>query len=181
MGTSDLIKADFHKHLAYKRVNKNSRNEIRNYGLFISLFLVDTGFRALILHRICHSLCPNSRVRLYIAYFFYRILTSIEISPRAQIGSGLFIPHPQCIVIGNGKLGDNCTIYQGVTIGAKLPFHEDYPKIGNNVYIGAGSTILGDITVGDNVTIGAKTLILKDVPSNSVVMGNPPKIIQKSK
>lgn len=179
MGTNDLIKSDFHRHLAYKRLNKQNRNVIRNYSLFISLFMVDSGFRALILHRICHSLCPNSRVRLYIAYFFYRILTSIEISPRAHIGSGLFFPHPQCIVIGNGKVGNNCTIYQGVTIGAKLPFHEDYPIIGNNVYIGAGSTILGDITVGDNVTIGAKTLILKDIPPNSVVMGNPPKIIQK--
>jgi serine O-acetyltransferase len=180
MDTTNLIKSDFRSHIAYKRMNNVNKNHLRNYGLFFSLFIVDTGFRGIILHRICHSQCLNSRIRLYIAYFFYRILTSIEISPRAQIGSGLFFPHPQCIVIGKTKMGDNCTVYQGVTIGAKLPFHKDYPNIGNDVYIGAGSTILGDVTIGDNVTIGAKSVILKDIPDNSVVVGNPAKIIKKN-
>ena len=181
MDITDLIKNDFRSHISYKRINKNKKNHLRNYGLFFSLFILDTGFRGVVLHRICHSQCHDSRIKLYIAYFFYRLLTSIEISPRAQIGPGLFFPHPQCIVIGNVKLGDNCTIYQGVTIGAKLPFHKKYPNIGNNVYIGAGSTILGDITIGNNVTIGAKTMILKDIPNNSTVIGNPAKIIKKTK
>jgi len=180
MTTTNLIKSDFRRHIAYTRVNKANKNHLRNYGLFCSLFLMDTGFRGVILHRIAHSFCPNSKTRFYIAYFFYRIFTSIEISPRAQIGSGLFFPHPQCIVIGNAKMGDNCTIYQGVTIGAKLPFHKKYPKIGNDVYIGEGSTILGDITIGNNVTIGAKSMILDDIPDNSVVVGNPARIIRKN-
>ncbi len=181
MGSRNLIKEDFRRQLAYKRANKYKKSHLRNYVLFISLFFMDTGFRAIILHRICHSQCPNSKLRIYIAYFFYRILTSIEISPRAEIGTGLYFPHPQCVVIGNIKLGKNCTVYQGVTIGAKLPFHKEYPKIGNNVYIGAGSTILGGITIGNNVIIGAKTMVLKDIPSNSIVIGNPAKITEKTK
>jgi len=140
---------------------------------------MDSGFRGIVLHRIVHSFWPNNKTRLYVAYFFYRILTRIEISPRAQIGSGLFFPHPQCIVIGHAKIGSNCTIYHGVTIGAKLPFHKEYPKIGNDVYIGAWSTILGGITIGNNVTIGAKSMILDDIPDNSVVIGNPARIIRK--
>jgi serine O-acetyltransferase len=179
MTTTNLIKNDFRRHIAYKRVNKVNRNHLRNYGLFFSLFLMDSGFRGIVLHRIVHSFRPNHKTRLYIAYFFYRILTRIEISPRAEIGSGLFIPHPQCIVIGHASLGDNCTIYQGVTIGAKLPFHKEYPKIGNNVYVGAGSTILGGITIGNNVTIGAKSMVLEDIPDNSVVIGNPARVIRK--
>ncbi len=179
MTTTNLIKSDFRRHIIYKRVNKGNRSHLRNYSLFFSLFLMDTGFRGIVLHRLVHSFCPNARTRLYIAYFFYRIFTSIEISPRAEIGSGLFFPHPQCIVIGHASLGDNCTIYHGVTIGAKLPFHKEYPNIGNNVYIGEGSTILGGITIGDNVIIGAKTLILEDIPDNSVVVGNPAKILRK--
>ena len=181
MNTTNLIKTDFRRHIAYIRMNKVNRNHLRNYGLFFSLFLIDTGFRGIVLHRIVHSFCSGSRIMLYIAYFFYRLLTSIEISPRAHIGQGLFFPHPQCIVIGNVKMGDNCTIFHGVTIGAKLPFHKEFPTIGSNVYIGTGSTILGDITIGDNVTIGAKSMILKDVPDNSVVLGNPAKIIRKTK
>jgi serine O-acetyltransferase len=181
MDTTNLIKTDFRRHIAYIRVNKTNRNHFRNYGLFFSLFLMDTGFRGILLHRIVHSFCSESRFRLYTAYFFYRILTSIEISPRAQIGHGLFFPHPQCIVIGNAILGDNCTVYHGVTIGAKLPFHEEYPKIGDNVYIGKGSTILGDVSIGNNVTIGANSMVLEDIPDNSVVIGNPAKIIRKTK
>jgi serine O-acetyltransferase len=161
-------------------MNKRKNSHIRNFGLFLSLFIVDSGFRGIVLHRICHSLCPNSRVRLYIAYTFYRILTRVEISPRAEIGSGLYFPHPQCIVIGNAKLGENCTIYQGVTIGAKLPFHDEYPIIGDNAYIGAWSVILGDVKIGNNVTIGAKSMVLNDIPNNSVVAGNPAKIINRN-
>jgi len=179
MSTKSLIRKDFHKHIAYKRINKQNNSRLNRYGLFFSLFLMDTGFRGTIFYRICHSNCNTSRVRVYIAYFFFRLLSSIEISPRANIGPGLFFPHPQCVVIGMATLGKNCTIYQGVTIGAKLPFHDKYPEIGDNVYIGAGSTILGDIKIGDNVTVGAKTLILEDIPDNCVVVGNPSRIIKK--
>lgn len=179
MSIKSLIGSDFHHHIAYKRIEKQDSNFLKRRLLFFLLFVMDTGFRGIILYRICHLNCKYSRTRLYLSYFFYKILTSIEISPRAKIGPGLFFPHPQCIVIGQASLGSNCTIYNGVTIGAKLPFHDKYPTLGDNVYIGAGSTILGGIKIGNNVTIGAKTVVLKDVPDNCVVVGNPAKIIKK--
>jgi serine O-acetyltransferase len=177
--TISLIKNDFRSHIAYNRLNKRNNSRLNRYGLFFSLFLIDTGFRGIIFYRICHSSCQYSRARLYIAYFFFKLLSSIEISPRADIGPGLFLPHPQCVVIGMATMGENCTVFQGVTIGAKLPFHNKYPKIGDNVYIGAGSTILGDIEIGNNVTVGAKTLILDDVPDNCVIVGNPARILSR--
>lgn len=70
MNTTNLIKTDFRRHIAYIRMNKVNRNHLRNYGLFFSLFLIDTGFRGIILHRIVHSFCSGSRIMLYITYFF---------------------------------------------------------------------------------------------------------------
>lgn len=89
-------------------------------------------------------------------------------------------PHPVGIVIGKYvQIGKNCSIYQNVTIGVKAPKDAEqkkYPKIGNNVYIGANSLIIGNIRIGDNVVVGAGTLVNKDVPDNAIVYGNPMKI-----
>lgn len=93
-------------------------------------------------------------------------------------------PHPLGIVIGTGvAMGNNCTIYQNVTIGAKS--QEDankskYPKIGNNVIIGSHALIIGDISIGDNVVVGAGSFINSDIPDNSVVVGNPFKILKRA-
>jgi len=93
-----------------------------------------------------------------------------------------FIPHPVGIVInGNVKFGNNCTIFQNVTIGDSYSGSSEdrYPKVGNNVTFGAGSIVIGNITVGDNAIIGAGAVVVKDVPPNSVVVGNPAKIIKQ--
>ena len=104
---------------------------------------------------------------------FSRHITGIEIHPGAKIGNRLFIDHGMGIVIGETtSIGDNCTIYHGVTLGGtgkdKIKRH---PDIGNNVMIGAGAKVLGPIKIGDNVKIGANSVVLKDVPDNVTVVG----------
>lgn len=90
-------------------------------------------------------------------------------------------PHPIGIVIGlNVVIGENCTVYQNVTIGAKSEHDAGngiYPQIGNNVTIGCNSVIIGDIKIGDNVKVGASTLVNRDIPNNATVVGNPCRII----
>ena len=98
---------------------------------------------------------------------------------KTQIGKGLHIPHPIGIVInGKTKIGDYCTIMQQVTIGNK--FNDDnVPEIGNNVFIGAGAKIIGNIKIEDNVIIGANAVVTKNISKNCIVAGVPAKIIGK--
>ncbi|MBR3898279.1 MAG: serine O-acetyltransferase [Bacilli bacterium] len=115
-------------------------------------------------------------------YFLSRFLcnlgrkkTGIEIHPGAKIGKNLFIDHGIGVVIGETSLiGDNVIIYHGVTLGGTgKEFGKRHPNIGNNVLIGAGAKILGNINIGDNVKVGAGAVILNDVPANSTVVGIP--------
>ena len=102
--------------------------------------------------------------------------------PGAEIGKNLFMDHGMGIVIGETSIiGDNVTIYHGVTLGGvSLEKGKRHPTIENNVIIGAGAKILGNITIGDNSKIGANSVILKDIPKDSVAVGVPGKIITKS-
>ena len=108
----------------------------------------------------------------------------IEVSPKVSIGGGLFLPHTVGTVIGAASIGHNCTIMQGVTLGAlesDLSFTSaKRPIIGNDVVIGSGAKILGGITVGDRARIGANAVVLIDVPAESVAVGVPARIIIKS-
>lgn len=126
--------------------------------------------------------------KLYLKKHFYRARrisqkaarkTGIEIHPGATIGEGLFIDHGHGVVIGETAiLGDNVTLYQGVTLGGTGKEQgKRHPTIGDNVLIGAGAKILGSFTIGDNCKIGAGSVVLKDVPSNSTVVGVPGRII----
>lgn len=100
-----------------------------------------------------------------------------RISPGARIKSGLYLPHPDGIVIGEKSIiGKNVTIYQQVTIGQN---HKKYPIIGNNVIIYAGAKIIGNVHIGDNSIIGANAVVTKDVPSNSIWGGNPARELKK--
>ncbi|WP_231551433.1 serine O-acetyltransferase [Methanobacterium sp. SMA-27] len=87
----------------------------------------------------------------------------------------MFIPHPQCIVIGGGKIGNNASINMGVVIGLKKVYGR-YPTIGNNVIIGTGSKILGHLNIGNNVWIGANAVVLNDIPSDCIAVGIPAEI-----
>lgn len=107
----------------------------------------------------------------------------IEVSPRVRIEGGLFLPHTVGTVIGASSIGSNCTIMQGVTLGAvasDLSFTESArPVIGSEVIIGSGAKVLGGITVGDHARIGANAVVLCDVPAFAIAVGVPAKIIIK--
>lgn len=110
-----------------------------------------------------------------------RFLTGIEIHPGATLGKRIFFDHGMGIVIGETAIvGDDCVIFHGVTLGGlssnKVKRH---PTVKNNVMIGAGAKILGDITIGNNVKIGANSVVLKDIPDFSVAAGAPAKILSK--
>ncbi|MEG2004282.1 MAG: serine O-acetyltransferase EpsC, partial [Clostridia bacterium] len=113
---------------------------------------------------------------------FARSATGIEIHPAAKIGKCLFIDHGSCVVIGETAIiGDNCTIYQGVTLGGTgKNIGKRHPTIGNNVMIGAGAKVLGPIIIGDNSKIAAGAVVLKDVPSDSTAVGIPARIVTRS-
>jgi serine O-acetyltransferase len=108
-----------------------------------------------------------------------RLITGIEIHPGAQIGRRLFIDHGMGVVIGETTIvGDDVTLYQGVTLGGTGKEHgKRHPTIGDNVVIGSGAKILGNITIGENCRIGAGSVVLRDVPDNSTVVGVPGHIV----
>ena len=148
----------------------------------ISVILLYPGFHAILNHRIAHF--------FYKKHLFFmarllsqisRFLTGIEIHPGATIGKRLFMDHGMGIVIGETAIiGDKCTIYHGVTLGeTKKKRKKRHPTLKNNVVIGCGSKILGNITLGNNVKVGANAVVLKDVPDNKVVVGVPAKIVEK--
>jgi serine acetyltransferase len=141
------------------------------------------GFRALAYHRFGNwrmDVKPKIlRAPLSILYrFLYRRarnLYGIELPYTAQIGQGVIIEHQHGIVIhGNVVIGNNCIIRQGVTIGIRyMDRLTEAPVIGNNVNIGAGAKLLGNITIGDNVNIGANAVVIHDVPQNGLYVGFP--------
>lgn len=106
-------------------------------------------------------------------------LTGIQIGFGTKIGKALMFPHYSCIVInGAATIGDNCTIYHGVTIGSIRGPKGGAPRR-NNVVIASGAKVIGNITIGNNVMIGSGSIVITDIPDNSVVVGNPGKIISQ--
>lgn len=110
------------------------------------------------------------------------LLFGIEIAPRCSIGKGLFLPHTQGTVIGAWSIGENVTIFQGVTLGAKeIDFsyqQSSRPTVGNGVTIGAGAKVIGGILLGANSRIGANAVVLKDVAMGSLVVGIPASVVE---
>jgi len=120
-----------------------------------------------------------------IAKFFAMLnvlLFGIEVSPRVEIGGGLFLPHTVGTVIGAERIGCNVTIMQGVTLGTREPDMQFTvslrPVIGNHVLIGAGAKIIGRVTIGDYARIGANAVVLNDVPPYAVAAGIAAKVIE---
>lgn len=146
------------------------------------ILLTYAGLHALILHRIAHSIHAMKIpfIPRWISQF-NRWLTGIEIHPAASIGMGLFIDHGMGVVIGETTIiGENVTLYQGVTLGGTgKEKGKRHPNIGDNVVIGAGAKILGNITIGDNSYVGANAVVLRDVEPNSTVVGVPGRITKQ--
>ncbi len=154
--------------------NINSKDPASRSLLYV--ILLYPGFHAILLYRIAHFF-SNVKFKFIARLIsqFARLITGIEIHPGAKIGKRLFIDHGMGIVIGETvTIGDNCTIYHGVTLGGTgKDKYKRHPDLGNNVIVGCGAKILGPIKIGDNVKIGANAVVLKDVPSNTTVVGVP--------
>lgn len=149
---------------------------------YIEVLLTYSGLHAIIMYRIAHSL-----LKLKLPFFprfisqFTKFITGIEIHPGATIGNGLFIDHGMGVIIGETSVvGDNVTLFQGVTLGGTGKERgKRHPNIGNNVVVGTGAKILGNITIGDNSYVGANAVVIKDVPANSTVVGVPGRITKQ--
>ena len=112
----------------------------------------------------------------------HRVLTvrHVHLSRGAEIGPGLYIMHAYGIMVGPSPIGDNCVLHQNVTIGDRVAAGDNsVPRLGNNVWVGPGATITGDITIGDNVVVSAGTVMSKSVPDGCLVAGNPGRVIQR--
>ncbi|MBM3252093.1 MAG: serine O-acetyltransferase, partial [Candidatus Omnitrophica bacterium] len=148
----------------------------------LEIILLYSGFHAIFMYRISHALLFLKipllpRLVSQLTKFF----TGIEIHPGAKIGNGLFIDHGLGVVIGETSIvGDNVTLYQGVTLGGTgKEKGKRHPTLGNNVVVGAGAKILGNITVGNNSYVGANAVVIKDVPDNATVVGVPARITKQ--
>jgi len=152
-------------------------------GSLLNIFFCYPSVHSIISHRINHFLYKiNLKGIARFLSQLSKIFTHIEIHPGATIGKNLFIDHGSGVVIGEtAVIGDNCTIYHGVTLGGTgKDKGKRHPTIGNNVFIGCGAKILGNITIGNNVKIGANSVVLNNIPDNSTVVGIPAKIVKKN-
>ena len=159
-----------------KSVKKNDP-AIRNV---LEVFLCYPGLHAVWMYRVSH-IFYNYKLYLIarIINYISRMITGVDIHPGAKIGKRLFIDHAQGVVIGETAIvGDDVVMFHGTTLGGTgKDKGKRHPTIGNNVVIGCGAKVLGNITIGDNAKIGANAVVLKDVPANSTSVGIPAKII----
>lgn len=140
-------------------------------------------FKVMLHYRLAHKLYLKKH------YFLARWVsqrgvrkTGIEIHPGAQIGKGFFIDHGNGVIIGETTIiGDNVTLYQGVTLGGTGKEQgKRHPTLGNNILIGAGAKVLGSCTIGDNCKIGAGSVVLEDVPAGCTVVGVPGRVVKRA-
>ena len=148
----------------------------------LEILLLYSGVHAILAYRVAHKLYLSKR------YFAARAIsqwarhkTGIEIHPGATIGKGLFIDHGMGVVIGETtEIGDNCTLYQGVTLGGTgKDVGKRHPTLGNNVLVGAGAKVLGPFKIEDNSKIAANAVVLKEVPENSTAVGIPARVVRR--
>ena len=159
---------------AYQRNDPAARSKAE-------IFLLYNGLHATILYWISHW-CYGHKL-FFIARFvsqFAKWITGVEIHPAATIGRRLVIDHGTGIVIGaTTEIGDDCLIYQGVTLGGTGVMQgKRHPTLGNNVMVGSGAKVLGPIKIGDNARVAANSVVLREVPDNSTVVGVPGRVVR---
>lgn len=146
------------------------------------VLLLYSGLHAILAYRVSHKLYLTEH------YFsaravsqFAKFITGIEIHPGATIGKRLFIDHGAAVVIGEtAEIGDDCTIYQGVTLGGTgKDVGKRHPTLGNNVMVGAGAKVLGPMKIGDNTKVAAGAVVLTEIPDNSTAVGIPAKVVRR--
>ena len=166
------IREDIRSVFARDPAARNSFEVITNYP----------GLHAVILHRLNHRLWhAGLRWLARTSSTLGRFLTGIEIHPAARIGRRFFIDHGMGVVIGEtAEIGDDCTIYHGVTLGgSSWEKGKRHPTLGNNVVVGAGAKILGPVTIGAGARVGSNAVVVRDVPPECTVVGIPGHIIRK--
>ena len=148
----------------------------------MEVLLLSSGVHAILAYRVAHKLYLSkhyfpARMISQIA----RLLTGIEIHPGATIGKGFFIDHGMGVVIGETtEIGDNCSIYQGVTLGGTgKDVGKRHPTLGDNVMVGAGAKVLGPFTIGDGSKIAAGAVVLKEIPEQSTAVGVPARVVKQ--
>lgn len=171
-----------HKKSWYLDYLRTTEDREMVWAHFIRDFLTQHRLRYIIYLRNYQT--SNSKVsKLIYKTFLFRLSHKygIEIKPETEIGPGLCLTHPYNITVSPfAKLGKNVNLNKGCTIGYSNGKYPGAPQIGNNVFVGINSTVIGGIKVGDDVLIAPNTLVNRDVPSQSVVIGNPAKYIQKN-
>ena len=149
----------------------------------VEILFLYSGVHALLAYRVSH--------KLYVSQHYFsarlvsqvaRFLTGIEIHPGATIGKGLFIDHGMGVVIGETtEIGDNCTLYQGVTLGGTgKDTGKRHPTLGNNVMVGAGARVLGPFRIGDNTKVASGAVVLEEIPEDSTAVGIPARVVRKA-
>lgn len=149
----------------------------------LEVLLCYPGLWAVWIHRVSHALwCAHLRLLARISSQVARFLTGVDIHPGARLGRRLFIDHATGVVIGEtAVVGDDVTMYQGVTLGGTGKQHgKRHPTICNNVFVGNNANVLGNVTVGENSRVGAGSVVLADVPPNSTVVGVPAHIVYRN-
>ena len=146
------------------------------------VLLLYSGVHAMMAYRVAHRLYKKEHYLSARAISqTARFITGIEIHPGATIGKGFVIDHGMGVVIGEtAEIGDNCTIYQGVTLGGTgKDVGKRHPTLGNNVLVGAGAKVLGPFKIGDNTKIAANAVVLDEIPENCTAVGMPAKVVRR--
>lgn len=181
MNRAEILALRTYRSIKEELASIKERDPAATSGLEVALLY--SGFHAVLAYRVAHILHTHGHVLgARVISQGAKFLTGIEIHPGAKIGKGLFIDHGSGVVIGEtAEIGDNCTLYQGVTLGGTgKDIGKRHPTLGNNVMIGAGAKVLGPFRIGDNSKIAANAVVLSEVPPDSTAVGIPAKVVKRN-